>query len=522
MMRSSPLFKSSSHCIASPNGQHIATFTSSTTITIRSVETLQTVNAVKLPADVTGPVSTLLWSPSSTKLLAATAEQIVVLSANNVPFQAVIRNPLAGGNRPSAIQFGAADTEIIVFAAFGLKVAVFDLSTSKAVEISSPKFYQPVNCARGYCFHKSTGHMAVLTRLAGKDTISVHHPSTRHVQRSWAPDVVDAQGMLWTPDGAWLLLWESPAHGRRMLLYTPDGQLFRSIESPSLSARGDADLEPGIRLCQLTPDAAVCAVCDYSRTIVLLSSDTWREKMRLVHPATIVPKETIQVWQEQLDPSRGRLAYPFLRATQMVSPPGLQAEPKSAAELKSGPSAVAFDASSTLLATRLDDCTSTIWVWDTAAAELRAVLIFHSGVSFQWHPTVRELLLIRCLDDGRRDVAFIWDPLSNGPVPVSLGEQRVDAKPCGKLQTAWINGTGTAESAALLLLSDATRYALLSVSISDDQTCTSWQQEEGGGSASAGGSADLRLARLDDITDMPAIDQDDESALDDTFAFKRK
>jgi hypothetical protein len=274
---------------------------------------LQTVNAVKLPSDVTGPITTLLWSPSSTRLLAATADQIVVLSANHVPFQAVIRNPLAGGNRHSVIQFGVTDTEIIVFSAFGLKMAIFDLSSSKAVEISSPKFYQPANHARGYCFHKSTGHMAVLTRVGGKDTISVHHPSTRHVQRSWAPDVIDAQGILWTPDGAWLILWESPSHGHRILLYTPDGQLFRSIEAPSLSSRGDADLEPGIRLCQLTPDATLCAVCDHSRTIVLLSSDSWRETMKLAHPATIVPKETIQVSLPR-------------SATQLIPPPSMLAE----------------------------------------------------------------------------------------------------------------------------------------------------------------------------------------------------
>jgi hypothetical protein len=79
------------------------------------------------------------------------------------------------------------------------------------------------------------------------------------------------------------------------LLYTPDGELFRSIGASSIVGGQDADLETGIKLCRLSPDASLCAVGDHSRTVGVLNTQTWRDCLKLVHPTTIVPKDTLQV-----------------------------------------------------------------------------------------------------------------------------------------------------------------------------------------------------------------------------------
>lgn len=264
-------------------------------ITIRSIDTLQTVNAVKLPADLPGPVSAMIWAPSSSKILVSAAEQVHVLSISDSSYHATVSNTGSAGSKPLFLQFGARDTEVLVWSAFGLKLAVFDLSTSTAVELSNPKFYQSASASRGFSLRSDTAHLALLTRVGGKDIVSIHDPTTRQVQRSWHPDTVDAQGLTWTPDGQWLLLWESPAHGHRLLLYTADGQLFRSLGPPSLSSEPDADLEPGIRLCRLSPNAELCALCDHSRRVAVLGTQAWRVGMTLLHPSTIVPKDTVQV-----------------------------------------------------------------------------------------------------------------------------------------------------------------------------------------------------------------------------------
>lgn len=281
----------SPHCKPSPDGRYVATVGAST-LRVRSVATLRLVNVVKLAH---GAVCSLLWSPSSCKVLVATVHEIHVFSAADASFHVSIQSPASVAGRAVAVYFGARDSEVFVATSPGLKFSVLDLSTSKVVEIGNPKF----QAFRGFCLCPPTGHLALLTRVGGKDFVSLHHPITRQVERSWSPDTVDAQGLIWTPDGQWLLLWESPAHGHRLLLYTSDGQHFRTVGASSLTIgrdpQPDRALELGVKSCQLSPNAQFCAVGDHSRGVALLSTQSWRETMRLMHPTTIVPCDTTQV-----------------------------------------------------------------------------------------------------------------------------------------------------------------------------------------------------------------------------------
>lgn len=179
--------------------------------------------------------------------------------------------------------------------AFGLKLACFDLTTSKAVEIANPKFHHAVSATRGFAFSPLSGHMAALTRSGGRDALSIHQPKSRELKRSWIPETIDAAGLVWTPDGQWLLLRESPAHGHRLLLYTPDGQLFRALDASRLCDNAEATLQPGLRLCQTSTDGRRCVIGDHSRTVTVLDTVLWRVEVRLNHPLSAAPKDTLQV-----------------------------------------------------------------------------------------------------------------------------------------------------------------------------------------------------------------------------------
>ncbi|KAF4124115.1 WD40 domain protein, partial [Geosmithia morbida] len=368
-------------CAASPDGQLIASL-SSPEILIRSTATLEIIHAIKLPSELAAAtIQTFLWSPSSTRILLSTPDQIQVFPAlETLRSRAAIRNAVP---KHSHIQFGRSDSEILVFSAFGLKLLIIDLSSSRAVEVASPKFYQRTSVPRTVSFRPNSGHMALLTRVAGRDLVSIHSPAGRQLQRSWAPETVDAQALAWSPDGQVLLVWESPAHGWHLLLYTPDGQLIRKLEGPDGKADDDSALKPGIRACQPSPSAQCYAVSDYSRSVSILDSMSWRQTLRLVHPITICPSDTLQVWQEQLS-STG--ISQFHHATQEISP--------ATSMTSTGCSTMAFDASSNLLATKLDDSPTTLWIWDLSAGELRAVLLFYHPLEFTWHPFIQELLLV--------------------------------------------------------------------------------------------------------------------------------
>ena len=208
---------------------------------------------------------------------------------------ATIKNPVPGPGKPSHVQFGHGDGEVIVFSTHGLKVLVFELSTAKAVEVASPKWYHPTSAPRAYSVRPSTGHLALLTRVGGKDMLSIHDPSSRQLQRSWHPETSDVQGVAWSPDGQWLLLWDAAIHGRRLLLYTPDGHLFRSLDGSDGTPDEVMALSQGIRSCRFSPDGELCAICDHSSSVAILRAGSWRRDLALIHPSTVTPGSTVQV-----------------------------------------------------------------------------------------------------------------------------------------------------------------------------------------------------------------------------------
>ncbi len=252
---------------------------------------------VKLGQDFAGPVLAFQWSPSSRLLLVADAERVRVVSAVDDSFSATVRNHGAAGTKPAYVGFGASDGEICVVSSFGLKFSVFNLASSKAVEIGSPKIFSSSSASKCFSFRPETRHLALLTRSAGKDMVSIHSYPTRALQRSWAPDTLDAQGLAWSPDGRWLVVWDSPAHGHKVLFYTSDGHVFKTWSGPANPLPEDRDypLGAGVRSIQFSADARHLAIGDFSRSISLLSMASVTESMRLRHPKALVPRETLQV-----------------------------------------------------------------------------------------------------------------------------------------------------------------------------------------------------------------------------------
>ncbi len=185
-------------------------------------------------------------------------------------------------------------------------------------------------------------------------------------------------------------------------------------------------------------------------------------------------------------------------------------------ETKPGCSNIAFDASSTLLATRLDDAPCTIWIWDVPAAELRAVLVFHSVVTFAWHKRTRELLLITSHDESRQGLSYLWDPLLQGPTPV-VPEEFISVKSSVgapvKAQISWIN---TDMEYPLALLTTAQQYRILSLG-EGDQVPETWH-----GASKWDNEPPPRRGRGDIDPDISDISIGDGSAVEDTFQFRNR
>lgn len=227
----------------------------------------------------------------------ATSDQIRVVSADDGAFEATIRNAVPPTAKPSSIGFAESDTEVWVCSSLGLKLTFFNLTTSKGVEVNNPKFSTPATASNGFSLRPATNHLAVMTRTAGKDMVSIHDPAARQLLRSWYPETVDAQGLRWSPDGRWLTVWESDGQGHKVIFYTADGNTFKTWTGPANPSPEylHYPLGPGVRLLQFSADARHLAIGDHSRGVCILDVTSVNETMRLLHPTTIMPRETIQV-----------------------------------------------------------------------------------------------------------------------------------------------------------------------------------------------------------------------------------
>ncbi|ROW12777.1 hypothetical protein VMCG_00419 [Cytospora schulzeri] len=270
-----------------------------------------------------------------------------------------------------------------------------------------------------------------------------------------------------------------------------------------IAADADINLGPGAKVVEFSADARLLAIGDSSRRICILDMASVTESRRLQHPNSITPTDALQVWQEQV----GSSGHHFVRALQTIYPPNGQTTGNT--QPQSGCAIMAFDISSALLATKLDDAPSTIWIWDTTTAELRAVLLFHGNISkISWHPTIRETLLVVSEGDSYNSLAFIWDPLSSGPKPIDLSGRLTNSK----LQLHWLNVSGLEPGA--LFASDSRQYLLASLAVDEDEPVP-WSSDGESSTMLSDNSQHVTTAHTDDDSEGEA------SELDDTFCFKK-
>lgn len=200
---------------------------------------------------------------------------------------------------------------------------------------------------------------------------------------------------------------------------------------------------------------------------------------------------------------------------QTVAPPSRQSQANSS-EIREGCLAADFDVSASLLATRLEESPGTVWIWDLVSSELRAVLIFHNPIThLAWHPTIRELLLVRCEGESYDALCFTWDPLSEGPRTVSFSNALPEGHAAGKTQCSWTHWSG---DSGVILFSDSKNMVLGSLAEADQPP--PWQHASPQTWTSA--SSKLQTPALLGVDrEIPLITPEDISAADDTFAFKK-
>lgn len=192
-------------------------------------------------------------------------ENFVHIYDANGPQQHVRISNLAGHSGNLAdIQFGSTEDQVLVFSDFGLKVILLTISTRRGVELKAPK--QVIAC---YGYRPQTGHLALLTRPSLHDVLLYLKPDGSGPVVPVELATVDAQGILWSPDGQWLALWDAASAGYKVLILTADGHLYKTYHGGQ-----DADsLSLGVKTLKWSPAGEFLAIGDFDNRVILLKSN---------------------------------------------------------------------------------------------------------------------------------------------------------------------------------------------------------------------------------------------------------
>lgn len=209
---------------------------------------------------------------SQQRVIVGSENRISVWQINSLEWHADIENI-----EPSvtSVDFGARDDEAILLHAWGSKVTIFNLDSTRSRVIKSPKFCNP--SSQGHAYRPRTRQLAILLKPETADLLTIHEAYSYELITKVTLPTVDAQGLKWSPDGRWIAVWDVPSNGTKILIYTADGQLFRTYsglqEMESVHDLGIKCIE-WAPLTRRNPNSELLVVGKFDGTVELLNTRT--------------------------------------------------------------------------------------------------------------------------------------------------------------------------------------------------------------------------------------------------------
>ncbi|PGH26476.1 hypothetical protein AJ80_01790 [Polytolypa hystricis UAMH7299] len=361
-----------------------------------------------------------VFTSDSQRLLCANGNHLCVWDVYDETWSANIETPDKAGF--AHVDFAANHDEVIAISEFNVQVTIFSLVNGEQRVIKSPKLAN----ANGYAFRPITGHFALLLNVDANDTLALHQPETYEVITTVILPTVDAQGVKWSPNGAWLAVWDSASVGTKVVVYTADGQHYRTYA-------GEAD-DPnlGIKTVEWSPDSQILALGKHDATVELLSCNTFTLITTLADPMSFGSIGR-QIYAEQ-SPSSTVVGEYVLAPKSAVFPYTYNNASSTRAV-----SSISFNPTGTMVAIIDQGLPHIVWLWSRKndTFQLAGALIQKSAVKqVLWCPKLPELLMT--VSDGETPTVHQW---ICGRVP------RIALVPIqgggGKYAASWIKADGS-------------------------------------------------------------------------------
>ncbi len=302
-----------------------------------------------------------------------------------------------------ACQWTPDSRHILTTAEFQLRITLWSLSNKTVSYIKYPKLAKG-----GLDFTSDGAFMALAERRDSKDFVSLFSCKEWKLVQNFPVDTVDLAGLKWSPDDKVLCVWESSLY-YKLLLYSSEGQCLSSFSAYENAL--------GIKTVRWSPTGQFLAIGSFDQQLRLLNHVTWKPLIECHHPSSICEQDSVVVYKETenkyvsgrsktsiaatLYPSQSKYEpqdFPF--SVPSSKPDSDKPNPKLGVGL------VKFSADGVYVATRNDNMSNTVWIWDLTKLKLVAMLVQLSSVSdFTWEPVQSRLAI--CTGNGK---LYLWSP----------------------------------------------------------------------------------------------------------------
>lgn len=283
---------------------------------------------------------------------------------------------------------------------FHLRITVWSLINKSVSYIKNPKA-----CQQYLDFTSNGNYLAVAERRDCKDYVSIFDAVSWQVLKHLDPETDDMEGLMWSPDGTTLCVWES-CLAYRVLLFSLDGRCLATYSA--------YDLALGVKSVIWSPTSQFLAIGSYDEKLRLLNHLTWKAITEFSHP-TSVTNAFVLVYQEtqkvlgslasdtNSKSSKGSSHYDIIEGN--VPVPVVKPDPNKA-NPRMGVGLISFSKDCRYLFTRNDNMPNALWIWEVPKLRQTVLLLQESAIkSASWDPTQSRLAL--CTGNNN---LYMWSP----------------------------------------------------------------------------------------------------------------
>ena len=415
MSKGGPCSSSSSSTVTttipvfSPQGNRIAAVVDKTNIVVRDVETLSVVSFITC---VDSP-KYIEWSRDGSYILACMPQRSSV-SVFHVHGRQDGGNEVTLTENLAGVTFATWspwNTVALVVCDFGSRMLAWDVSSADEENNTTVLACPSIASLDGVCASPDGRILAVLTRTACKDGITLYSIGRTSAVHEW--DVIgnielgtmNAAGMSWSPDSKSIAVWDAVYAGPRVVVVSVEGEMGHIL----MDKAWESACGLGVRIVKWSPSGGVLAIGTYDEDVVMMNTVTWKDIEVTLHHGMVLDEQKygdmLEVFTEvQLDDDSDLTKYTD-EVSMPVKLPALAKPHVKEIMPPVGTEKLLWSDTGRYIVTICQERPHIAWIWDVTRMALDTVLMHKNPIrDVAWRPGGSDTLYMVC---GNKNV-YVW------------------------------------------------------------------------------------------------------------------